>query len=88
MAKKKLLIEGLNIALDNYDHEYLSSFRVQDENGNRLNVDALDCDAFPELDELPTDEQIDWARTKIGKYLFCDDLVSSEYRAAGKIYIV
>lgn len=85
MAKKKGLITGIVVGVDANMHDYLIAFRI-DGIGE---VDALMDDNFSdEIDELAQDEQIDWAKSKIGKHLFCEELVARGYSTKGKTYIV
>ncbi|AUR98445.1 hypothetical protein NVP1251O_13 [Vibrio phage 1.251.O._10N.261.55.E5] len=84
---KKFKIIRENIGVDGNNDDYLKSFECEDTNGNRVNIDALAIDAFPELDDYTQDEIVDWSRKQLGKYLFTQELYACEYRASGKTYI-
>ena len=52
-------------------------------------IDAVVSGCFSdEIDDMTAEEEIEWAKEKIGKYLFFDDLSAVSYVAIGKVYIV
>lgn len=85
MAKKKGLITGIVVGVDAHLHDYLIAFKIEGVG----DVDAFVGDNFSdEIDELAQDEQIEWAKSKIGKHLFYEELVAKCYSTKGKTYIV
>lgn len=87
--KRKYEITGVKITVDNIGREFLDAFKVKSSDGSTIYIDALVSACFDdEIDNLTADEQINWAKTKIGKFLFCDEISATNYVAIGKTYIV
>ncbi len=87
--KRKLKITGVKVTIDSIGHEYLEYFECKDCDGGRYNIDVLASGEFDsETEDMSQDEQIEWARSKIGKTLFVADISPCVYVACGKSYIV
>lgn len=87
--KCKVEIKGIKLSCDGNGNEYFDSFRCSDSSGKCFLIDAIVSGCFSdEIDDMTAEEEIEWAKEKIGKYLFFDDLSAVSYVAIGKVYIV
>jgi hypothetical protein len=86
--KHKLIIRGISKAVDMMGREFFDCFEVMDSKGNRFNLDVSICGEINELYDMNYDEQVEWAKSQIGKHVFCDDMSANSFIAMGKTYIV
>ncbi|AUR88542.1 hypothetical protein NVP1115B_67 [Vibrio phage 1.115.B._10N.222.49.B11] len=87
--KRKLKITGAKITIDRFGHEYFEYFECKSDSGERFNIDALVSGEFDgDTEELNQDELIEWAKSKVGRYLFVSDISPCVYVACGKTYII
>ncbi|CAH9015587.1 conserved hypothetical protein [Vibrio phage 142E35-1] len=87
--KMKLEITGLKVTIDNVGHEYLEYFECKSPSGERFNIDVLVSGEFDdETEDLSQDEQIKWAKSKVGKHLFVENISQCVYVCFGKSYII
>lgn len=87
--KMKYIIKCIVVGLDTGSlHEYVKAFVVTD-GVKTFEVDISCCDYFEDVfDNMSADEVIEWAKSMVGKTLFCEKLQPIAFEPVGKSYIV